>query len=970
MTPRTLQLEACVVDLVQRVVVRTSGESCTLTSLEAELLGHLARYPGQDVHRDELLREVWKSTALTRAVDFTVRRLRVKLGEPHPPRHVLTVHGVGYRFVPLAAESPLPVQPVQAAARVALATGELDLGRMVFLPEGEREPQALTAIEGRVLQVLAGSLGSVVSRERLVHEVWGAGHLGRALEGTLSRLRAKLDPHKVGVLHTHRHAGVRLDGARTTPVPRTNVEPELWIDRDERRLVEAALSPGALVTLTGPGGTGKTALARAIAWGLAQRGTAAWFVDLTRAGSDRDAGSRVAEVLGDAQSEGTLLVLDNVEQLAADTAFLARLAGWRRLAPPLRLLLTSRTALQLEGEVVVALDGLPPSQGARLYNLRAGLPDTPDDALVQLVKRLEGNPLAIELAAGRAQRNTAAELLERLDEPLEWLVSRPEGARSQHSTLRGALDWSWDLLDPEGRALLMRCAPLAGALDGALVQSATGRQDARQGLEALARQSLLRRDKEGYRWHELVRVYAAERLSRAPFLEQARSDCAAAVLESAEDALEGRHRSLCLSAEELCRRMPDLERLVHSADPRARGRAALVLSSWSLHQGLRGEARALSGDALARGVDEQVRGRLLAVLAASSSLFELPSLLQAARSALPADDLVSHLELARALAAARRDQFRLDETLAMSRELAEQARSPRLPASLRGRVWLDLANVLVLLGDPSWSGALARAEELAQEASDDLLFAQALRVRALAQPDPGAAAELVRVMGKLRSPALHQGSLVKAILIEQVWGRYPELAPAEALPPVDMGQVIDLAAQMVASWLEPGTPEANDPDGILAFSRAIGLLAAEQPQHARAMVPGSAARATPLAALAMAQAECGDETASDSLARASGLCRTPSERRLVELARAHLALIGGEPGAIEQARTTLALGQVVPCAPGVLREIPIEVSLARTRLELVLARKESQPLAPDGVLLSGTAPSGWLERQRAIPASQ
>jgi DNA-binding response OmpR family regulator/predicted ATPase len=980
--PRTLQLEGCVVDLVQRAVVRHSGERCALTALEAELLGHLARSPGQDVERDELLREVWGSSALTRAVDFTVRRLRAKLGEPHPPRHLLTVHGVGYRFVPLAAP-PLSPPPPAPDLALRLATGRLDLDRMVFFPDGGQQPQPMSAVEGRVLQVLAASLGTVVPRERLIREVWGPGHLGRALEGTLSRLRAKLDPHKVGVLHTHRHAGVRLDGALPPRALRTNVEPHPgWIARDEQRAVEQALAGGGLVTLVGPGGTGKTALARQVALGLAQRGAEAWFVDLTRAGSDLAALRRVAEVLDvapsavaqelGARAAGTLLVLDNVEQLAQDPAFRTRLASWRPLAPGLLLLLTSRAPLELEDEAVIALGGLAPPQGAELYQLRAGLPRQPDPALVQVVVRLEGNPLAIELAAGRAERTPPAELLSRLDEQLDLLIRRPEGAQSQHSTLRAALDWSWDLLEPEARALLMRCSPMTGALDLPLVRSATGRPDAQQGLEALARQSLLQRDGEGYRWYELARVYAEERLARAPFAQQARSESASAVLESAEGALAERHGALRASAEQLSRRMPDLERLCQSPDPQLRGRAALALSVWSLHQGLRGEARAVSQAALERGVPEPVRGQLLATLAASVSASERGALVQAALAALPTRERASQLELARAQIAALRDQLRLDEALALSRSLAEQAREASLPAPLRGRIWLDLAGLLVLLGDSSWSSPLARAEELAREASDELLLGQVLRVRALAlaQRDPAGAAaccaELVAVIGGLRSPALHQGALVKSILVEQLWGRLPELAPPGTLRPFDMELVIDMAAQLVASWLEPGTASARDPGGVLAFARAMGLLAAEEPRHALAMIPPDATSTAPLAALAMARAESVDpEGARDCLDRASGLCRSPSERRLVELAGAHLALLAGEPDSAERARILLAVGQVVPCAPGVTRELPIEVSLVRMRLEVALARMDSHPLAPDAWLTAGTAPAAWLARQRA-----
>jgi DNA-binding winged helix-turn-helix (wHTH) protein len=132
-----LELRTCSVDLGRRQVLR-DGSVVSLSRLEAELLAYLALHPHQDISRDELWREVWRGSAdsTSRAVDLAVTRLRRKLGEPDPPEHLITSHGVGYRFAPAA--HPHSAHPRSEGARpvarelVRLATGALDLGGRVF----------------------------------------------------------------------------------------------------------------------------------------------------------------------------------------------------------------------------------------------------------------------------------------------------------------------------------------------------------------------------------------------------------------------------------------------------------------------------------------------------------------------------------------------------------------------------------------------------------------------------------------------------------------------------------------------------------------------------------------------------------------------------------------------------------------------------------------------------------------------
>ena len=415
------------------------------------------------------------------------------------------------------------------AEQVELELGEVDLQRATLrLRSGQL--RKLTAREAAVLGYLAERPGQTLSRELLQTEVWGYAPdvNSRAVDNTIRRLRSKIEADPGSPSHVLTMHG---EGYRFVPLLREETpSPEGLFGRStllER--LEARIGAGAgVLTLTGPGGVGKTRLSQAL---LSRHG--GHFVDLSAAASAGEVAASLAEGLGVGggqraiitalrQQAGSLIVLDNCEQVAAAAAdWAARI----QQATGRVLLATSRVALGCPGETVIEVPPLAERAGVALVAARLSsrqVPPPSAEVLSGLVSRLDGLPLALELAAARLGVLGAPALLRRLESTLE-LLGR-SGDRSRHGTLRATVSWSWSMLSPAQQRVLARCTVFRGRFSAetaeAVLSGLDSGEDVLEALEALRAHSMLaaERDVDGrlrLRILEVIRLLAAEHLPGA-----------------------------------------------------------------------------------------------------------------------------------------------------------------------------------------------------------------------------------------------------------------------------------------------------------------------------------------------------------------------------------------------------------------------------------------------------------------------
>jgi non-specific serine/threonine protein kinase len=343
---------------------------------------------------------------------------------------------------------------------------------------------------------------------------------------------------------------------------RTNLPLALtsFIGRErEQAAVQALLGTARLVTLTGAGGAGKTRLALAVAGEvLGEYCNGVWLVELAPLADPALVAGAVAQVLGlreevhrsllttlvdHLKEQQLLLVLDNCEHLVPTCAELAR--ALLEACPHLRILATSREGLDVPGEhlyrvpslPVPELDRLPALEElseyaavalflARAQERRVDFKLTAQNAraVAQICARLDGMPLAIELAAARAASLPVEAIAIRLDDRFRLLTSGPRTAVPRQQTLRATLDWSYDLLELAEQRLLARLSVFAGgwALEAAEAVCSGDAVEARAVLDSLGslvNKSLVLleytgpgREQGRYRLLETVRQYGRERL--------------------------------------------------------------------------------------------------------------------------------------------------------------------------------------------------------------------------------------------------------------------------------------------------------------------------------------------------------------------------------------------------------------------------------------------------------------------------
>ncbi len=511
--------------------------------------------------------------------------------------------------------------------------------------------------------------------------------------------------------------------------------------------IAALLETPGLVTLVGAGGSGKTRLALRTAWEAVPSCDGVRLCELapledgnqvvpelaTALGCRDQPGAELVQTVAERLAVGrNLVVLDNCEHLLDAVAVLA--TRLLRTVPDLRLLATSRSPLGVDGErvyrvpsmstpdstAVLSAEGLIDYESVRLFvdraiNHRPGFRVGPADCrdLAAICARLDGNPLALELAAARVRSMSIADIAGRLDDRFEVLTGGARVGPARQTSLKACIDWSFDLLDEREQVTLGRLAVFAGGFDLAAAESVAPRPGGRvlvvDSVASLVDQSLVQLDTTGrtarYRMLDTVRGYALDRLRDLGTDEErdARSAHAAYFLDLAEKAapsfvgdghlawkirMDADHENLRAA----------FVTMLADRDPTGALRFGVALSRFWNSRGLYGEEIELLEAALARPHEGLAPTVLAAALnAVGYLLFRQGATAQA--------------------------QVRLDEAL----HLADQAGSDALRAdALRTLAW-----VAARRGQPDQAVQLAsQAVEAALASGESHLISRAYDVRA------------------------------------------------------------------------------------------------------------------------------------------------------------------------------------------------------------------------------------------------
>ncbi|WP_159993355.1 winged helix-turn-helix domain-containing protein [Roseomonas sp. 18066] len=705
--------------------------------------------------------------------------------------------------------------------------------------DGDEQAVPLGSRALALLVALTRQPGEMVDKRQLMAEVWPGQQVDesnlRAQVATLRRALAQ-DPALARAILSIAGRGycfvapVRSDAGavpapaaepRPLPPPPARLAPVVGQEATIAALA-AELARRRLVTLTGSGGIGKTTLAIAVAQAS---GLPVCFIDLGSLADPARLPSRLAAALelgggGDLlvsvaaalQARPALLLLDSCEAVIDATAAAAE--ALLRQAPGLRILATSREPLRVEGEWSYRLPSLsvPPQGGARdaaallafpaaqlflqrmqAAGARAPLRDAEAPALADICRRLDGIPLALELAAGRAAQLGIEGLAERLDESFALLMQGRRTALPRHQTLRATLDWSHRLLAPAEQGFLARLAIFKGpfSLEAALALDARCRgltpEAARRGeaetvgrLADLVEKSFILAEPGPagmrYRCLDVTRAYLLGRLAEdgsLPRLAACHASWLLDLLEAAAPLWESR------PPVELRRLLaPHLDNL----------RAAL---DWSLGEG---------------AAEPGAVGTGLALSVAAAPLWALLGLVEESRR---------RLELA----------------------LAALAGAPETPPRLAMRLHAAFGTTALLMGDVpaqarGWQGTLALAGQLDDQehrlralngltvvAMDQdfraaLAMAERFRAEAATAPDPNDAAMADRLVGYVLHNLGEQAEARR--LTERMLARYTRRPVASHLGRMNYFDQRILSTSTLAQilWLQ------GQPDRALALANA------------------------------------------------------------------------------------------------------------------------------------------------------
>jgi predicted ATPase/class 3 adenylate cyclase len=388
-----------------------------------------------------------------------------------------------------------------AAVREALAAGPIRVRMGLHTGEPLVTDEGYVGIDvHRAARIAAAGHGGQILVSQATRDLAGA---DRLRDLGLHRLKDLAAPERLYQLGDDDFPPPK--GVDQTNLP---VQPTPFVGR-ERELAEvlALLDIYRIVTLTGPGGSGKTRLAlQAAAESVEQYGDGVWFVSLAGVHDPQLIEPTIARVVGGPDDlheflagKRTLLVLDNLEQLLPGAAgIVARLDA--------RILATSRSRLNIAAEQEFPVSTLPIDDAAALFTQRARQLEPrfePDAAVRQIAERLEGLPLALELAAARVKVLAPKQILERLNSSLNLLTSGAQDAPERQRTLRGTVEWSYRLLTADEQGLFARLAVFTGSFELEAAEAVCSAE--LDVLQSLVDKNLLRHGEDG-RFFMLVTI--------------------------------------------------------------------------------------------------------------------------------------------------------------------------------------------------------------------------------------------------------------------------------------------------------------------------------------------------------------------------------------------------------------------------------------------------------------------------------
>jgi predicted ATPase/DNA-binding SARP family transcriptional activator len=629
-----------------------------------------------------------------------------------------------------------------------------------------------------------------------------------ALERAVLAQSPELDPP---VLEVRAPNGEEANSTRARPVHNLPVALSTFVGRDdELAALGSLLATHRLVTLTGPGGVGKSRLALELARVAVERfADGAWLVELAALAEPELVPEAVADALGAQPRPGQpavdrvadfigskclLLVLDNCEHLLSPVGDVA--ATLLSAARDLVVVATSREPLRLEGETVWHVpplslaadpgrgqDGLLQSDAERLFVERAlaarpqlRLDDAGARAVAEVVARLDGLPLAIELAAARLAALGLSDLAARMDHRLPLLNKGVRNAPVRHQSLAATIDWSYRLLDPQSQSMFAQLSVFAGSFSLDAVEAVTAGNllagDAFEVLVDLVAKSLVSLvDSAGqvrYRLLETVREYAGRLLEDSGEVRAVRDrqlEWAVALAERAEEGLWG--SDALTWARSLDTEMDNLRLALRWGQGPGRVLLGLRLAGslayyWSRH-GLVAEGRRWLAELMVAGPQENGPAMVKCLSAAGDLAFVqgdgTEALSLGAQAVAMARQSIDKGALGWALIDLARFQLRsgyLDETranLEEARALGEETADRRLVEAAISR----LADLEIT------SGSREVGRQYAEKCVDSCRISGNVR-------------NLVYALDRVAEAEFHSGNLAQAVVVlQEVSGHYRRL---------------------------------------------------------------------------------------------------------------------------------------------------------------------------------------------------